>query len=61
MTTEDAIATARLAVEDALRVVVASPDRNGQSLARDATLIHHLAGALRRLERARQQLGVQQP
>jgi Arc/MetJ family transcription regulator len=50
------IETARLAVEEALRTAVKQPGRDGRSLARDAEVVHFLAGALRRLERARQVL-----
>ena len=50
------IANARRAVEEALRQVVRAPTTDGRALACDAALIHHLAGALTRLERARQAL-----
>jgi Arc/MetJ family transcription regulator len=46
--------TARQAVEAALRAAVAKPGRDGRSLARDAVVMEQLAGAVLRLEKARQ-------
>jgi hypothetical protein len=45
---------ARQAVEAAMRAVLHEPSRHGQDMARDAKIMHDLAGALVRLEQARQ-------
>jgi hypothetical protein len=50
---ESKIEAARVAVEEALRAIMAKPARDGRSMARDAKVIHELAGALTRLEAAR--------
>jgi len=51
-----AIDNARARVEEAIRVALEKPSRDGRDMARDAEAVHHLASALRHLERARQVL-----